>query len=388
MAHKISNRSNSGQTKATRENKIKSKVVRYAVVGLGYIAQDAILPAFANATKNSELRALVTDDPVKAKRLGEKYDVPLTYTYEELDLCLKSGEIDAVYIALPNAMHRAYATAAANAGIHVLCEKPMAMDELECQAMITAAEDGGVKLMIAYRLHFESANLRAIEIVESGKIGKPRTFNAMFSQQVATGNVRLNRELGGGPVWDMGIYCINAARYLFQSEPEEVIAFAASSDDERFREVDESVTATLRFPESRLATFTCSFGAADVSTYQVVGTKGDIHANPAYDYSKDLKLQVTIDGKTRETIFPKSDQFAPELIYFSDCILNNREPEPSGKEGLADVRVIRAIYDSIEDKKPIQIKATDIEARPNIKQEIHSPAIPEPEMVHAEAPSK
>ncbi len=362
--------------------------VRYAVVGLGYISQDATLPAFYNARKNSEVRALVTDDPVKARRLSDKYNVPFFYSYDEFDLCLKSGEIDAVYIALPNSMHHAYAIAAANAGVHVLCEKPMAMDETQCQSMIDTAQESGVKLMIAYRLHFERANLSAVEAIRSGKIGKPRIFSSTFTQQAASGNIRLKRGLGGGPVWDVGIYCINATRYLFQAEPEEVFAFATTSDDERFREVEESVTAVLRFPDARLATFTCSFGAADVSEFQVVGTRGNLRADPAYDFAQGLQLKVTVNGKSRESVFPKSDQFAPELLYFSDCILKDREPEPSGKEGLADVRIIRAIYESIESGKRVSIERTDMEARPTVEQEIHSPAVARPVLVHAQSPSK
>lgn len=362
--------------------------VRYAVVGLGHISQDATLPAFFNARKNSEVRALVTVDPVKARRLSNKYGVPLFYSYEEFDLCLKSGEIDAVYIALPNSMHQAYAVAAANAGIHVLCEKPMAMDETECQAMVNAAEENGVKLMIAYRLHFERANLSAVEAIRSGKIGNPRIFSSVFTQQVAPGNIRLKRELGGGPVWDVGIYCINAARYLFRAEPDEVFAFQATGEDERFREVEEGVTAVLRFPEDRLATFTCSFGASDVSEFQVVGTKGNLRADPAYDFAQGLQLKVRVNGTTRESVFPKSDQFAPELLYFSNCILNSKDPEPSGKEGLADVRIIRAIYQSIETRKIVHLKPTAIEIRPTLAQEIHRPAVPQPELVHAQSSSR
>jgi predicted dehydrogenase len=370
-----------------RQKRDRNKV-RYAVVGLGYISQDATLPAFSNARKNSEVRALVTADPIKARRLSEKYDVPFFYPYEEFDLCLKSGEIDAVYIALPNSMHHAYAVAAANAGIHVLCEKPMALDETECKSMITAAEENGVKLMIAYRLHFERANLNAIEAIRSGKIGQPRIFSSVFTQQVSSGNIRLKRELGGGPVWDVGIYCVNAARYLFQSEPEEVFAFQATGNDERFSEVEESVTAVLRFPDARLATFTCSFGASDVSEFQVVGTKGNLRADPAYDFSQGLQLKITVNGKTRESVFPKSDQFAPELLYFSDCILNNRNPEPSGKEGLADVRIIRAIYESMDTRKPVSIQQTEIERRPRISQEINRPPVLKPQLVRAASPSR
>ena len=368
-------------------HKDSNKKVRYAVVGLGYISQDAVLPAFPHARQNSELRALVTQDPVKARKLSKKYDVPVVYSYEEYDRCLKSGEIDAVYIALPNSMHHAYAVAAANAGIHVLCEKPMAMDETECESMITAAEENGVKLMIAYRLHFERANLNAIKAIRSGRIGKPRIFSSVFTQQVPAGNIRLSRDLGGGPIGDLGIYCINASRYLFRAEPEEVFAFEASSDDERFREVEESVTAILRFPDACLATFTCSFGAADVSEFQIVGGKGTLRADPAYGYSGGLKLKVTVDGSSRESIFPKSDQFAPELLYFSDCVLNNHDPEPSGKEGLADVRIIHAIAESIQTKRPVRVKRMEIEKRPSPDQEIHRPPVHKPEIVHAQSPS-
>lgn len=364
------------------------QIVRYAVVGLGYISQDAILPAFAHARENSELRALVTQDPVKARKLSRKYEVPLHYSYDEYDRCLKSGEIDAVYIALPNTMHHAYAVAAANAGIHVLCEKPMAMDETECLSMISAAEENGVKLMIAYRLHFERANLNAIRAIRSGRIGKPRIFSSVFTQQVPEGNIRLKKDLGGGPLGDVGIYCINAARYLFQAEPEEVFAYEATSDDQRFREVEESVTAVLRFPGARLATFSCSFGASDVSEFQIVGTKGNLRADPAYSHHNGLKLQVTVGGASRDSIFPRSDQFAPELLYFSNCILNNREPEPSGKEGLADVRIIRAITESIETHRPVRVKPTAIESRPGPEQEIRRPPVPKPEIVHAHSPSR
>jgi len=194
------------------------------VVGLGYISQVAVLPAFANAKENSQLTAIVSGDPEKLRRLSRKYNVRRTYSYEQYTDCLESGEIDAVYIALPNHMHAAYTRSAAQLGIHVLCEKPMAMDETECEGMIAAAQSGGAKLMIAYRLHFERGNLQAVQAVNSGKIGEPRIFNSIFSQQVKAGNSRLVRDVGGGALYDMGAYCINAARYLFRAEPLEVFA--------------------------------------------------------------------------------------------------------------------------------------------------------------------
>ena len=205
-----------------RQSKSSSKI-RYAVVGLGHIAQVAVLPAFKNS-KNSELVAIVSGESEKLKKLGKKYRLDHVYSYQDYDRAL--SEVDAVYIAVPNHLHREYAVRAANAGVHVLCEKPMAVTEEECKAMIDAAEQNQVKLMIAYRLHFEAGNLEAIRLAESGKLGDLRIFTSEFAQQVTEDNVRVTEatERGGGPVYDMGVYCINAARYLFRAEPTEIFA--------------------------------------------------------------------------------------------------------------------------------------------------------------------
>lgn len=378
------------RTDSLRDGRIrqrKRRNIRYAVVGLGHIAQVAVLPAFAHAKRNCELRALVTDDSTKARQLSKRYGVPFTYSYDAYDQCLHSGEVDAVYIALPNSMHHAYAMSALEAGIHVLCEKPLAIDEAQCEAMIDATAQSGAKLMTAYRLHFDKANLQAVEIVRSGKLGTPRLFTSTFGMQVRPDNIRLKLALGGGPLWDLGIYCVNAARYLFRDEPEEVFAFEATGPDRRFREVEESVSAILRFPEARTASFTCSFGSTDVSAYEIVGTKGSLRADPAYEYAEGLKFRVTVEGKSREYKFGKSDQFAPELLYFSDCILTGKEPEPSGKEGLADVRIIQAIYRSVETGQPVKIESTEREKRPTAQQQIRRPPVQKPELVRAKSAS-
>jgi len=237
-------------------------------------------------------------------------------------------------------------------------------------------------------LHFEEANLKAIEIIKSGKIGEPRLFNSVFSQQVKDkDNIRLKGEMGGGPLYDMGIYCINAARYLFQEEPIEVTAFSANNGEERFATVDEMTSCIMRFPGEKLATFTSSFGQSDASVYQVWGTEGNIKLDPAYELAEPLKYTVTIKGKSRETELPKRDHFAPELLYFSDCIINDQEPEPSGKEGLADVRIIRALYQSAEKGRPIKLTETEVDNRPSAKQQIVRPGVSKPDMVNAKSPS-
>ena len=367
-----------------------SRKVRYAVVGLGHIAQVAVLPAFAHATENSDLVALVSDDPEKLEKLGRRYKVKAGYSYDRFEDCLGSGEVDAVYIALPNHLHREYTERAAQAGVHVLCEKPMAVTEEDCLAMIRVAEENGVKLMVAYRLHFEEANLKAIDLVQSGRLGEPRLFDSVFTMQVKEGDIRLNpRELGGGPLYDIGVYCINAVRNLFGAEPMEVLAFSANNCDPRFQQCEEMTSAILRFPgRERLASFTVSFGAADVSNYRVVGTKGDLVMDPAYEYAEELKQRVTVNGRTRERVFPKRDQFAPELISFSECVLTGGAPESSGWEGYADVRVVRALYRSVETGQPVILEPFSKEDRPSLDQELRRPPVRKPELVNTKAPSE
>lgn len=366
---------------------ISRRKVRYAVVGLGHIAQVAVLPAFSNAA-NSELFALVSGNTDKLEKLGKKYRLEHLYSYADYSRALSN--VDAVYLALPNHLHREYAVRAAAAGVHVLCEKPMAVTVEDCRAMIEAAKQNHAKLMIAYRLHFEAGNLEAIRTARSGKLGDLRVFASEFSQQVADHNIRVSESVarGGGPVYDMGVYCINAARYLFGSEPTEVFATSANNGDERFRHVDEMTSVVMRFPQERLATFTCSFGAADIGRYCLMGTKGVLRADPAYEYAFPLKQQLTLGEKTRTKTFAKQDQFAAELVYFSDCVLKDKEPEPSGLEGLADVRIVQAIYESARTKRAVRIPDLPNKKRLTVHQEIHRPAHGKPRMVEVKPPSR
>jgi len=361
--------------------------IRYAVVGLGHIAQNAILPAFAHAKSNSELAAIVSDDPVKLRAMSRQYGVENCFSYDDYDLCLRSGEIDAVYIALPNNLHQNYCIRAAEAGIHVLCEKPLATTEEECHNIIKSCAEHDVKLMTAYRLHFERGNLEAIEIVRSGKIGEPRIFNSVFTMQVQKGNIRTQSEYAGGTLYDIGIYCINAARYIFGDEPTEGFCLSAAGSDSRFKSIEEMTSAILRFPKERLACFTASFGAADTADFEIVGTKGRLRACQAYDYSTPVTLEVIVGDRTQRKLYPLRDQFAPELIYFSDCILKNRQPEPSGVEGLRDVHIIRSLYRSVKTHAPVGIEQIQRQQYPSLKQEIHRPRVVKPKLVHVSAPT-
>jgi glucose-fructose oxidoreductase len=341
-----------------------------------------VLPAFANARRNSVLTALVSSNAVKRAELSKKYQLEKTYSYEQYDECLRSG-IDAVYIALPNHLHCDYAVRAARAGVHVLCEKPLAISEEECERMARAARESGVKLMTAYRLHFERANLEAGEIARSGRIGEPKLFTSTFCTPVAPGDIRARRETGGGTFWDIGIYCINAARSLFRDEPIEVLA----STTGRLGEVEETASAVLRFPGERSAAFTCGFGTQKVSEYRLAGDKGDLAVEPAYEYAVALRHRLTIDGETRERRFARRDQFAPELLYFSDCVLQNHQPEPGANEGLADVRVIRALYQSAETGRPVELAPFQKHEWPSLEQEIRRPPVDKPEVINATPPA-
>ena len=361
--------------------------IGFALVGLGHIAQVAILPGFAHA-RNAKLVALVSSDATKLQKLGAQHGIGQLYSYDEFDECLKNPLVEAVYLALPNDLHFEYATRAARAGKHILCEKPLALNSAESLGMIRAAESNRVKLMTAYRLHFEPANLATIELVRSGAIGEVRYFNSSFSYNLTDkDNIRLKFARGGGPVYDIGTYCVNAARYLMRDEPERVAGMLTRSADPRFNEVEETASALLRFPRGRLASFIVSFGAATVSRYEIVGTEGRVVLEPAYDYSVELQQMVTIGDKTETKTFPRTDQFGGQIEAFADCIRNNREPEPSGREGLADVRIIDAIFTSSARGRHVNFAPFKKTVRPTSKQVKRKAAIKrKPKVVGAESP--
>jgi glucose-fructose oxidoreductase len=359
--------------------------IRYAVVGLGHIAQVAVLPAFAHATRNSQLAAVVSGDRTKRREIAKRYGIEQRFGYDAYDECLRA--VDAVYIALPNSMHAEYTVRAARAGVHVLCEKPMAVTVEQCRQMITACRKANVELMIAYRLHFETLNLSAIEAARRGDLGELKYFNSSFSMTVRRGNIRTKRSYGGGTLYDIGVYCINAARNLFRAEPSEVSAVSINSGLASLSEIDETTAATLRFGNDQLATFVTSFRAADVAAYRIVGTKGHLHADPAYEYAEGLEYTLTRDGKKMQKSVGKRDQFGPELVYFSDCVLNHRTPEPSGEEGLQDVRIVQALYKSAASGKPVSIPPSARDVRPTIRQRITRPGVRKPQLVKVQSAS-
>ena len=224
-------------------------------------------------------------------------------------------------------------------------------------------------------------------MARSGKLGNLRLFNSVFTMQVREGDIRVKAKLGGGSLYDIGVYCINAARYVFQANPTKVSACTVKGTDRRFRDVDEMTTAWLEFPGDRLATFVCSFGAADNSAYDVVGTKGRVRLDPAYEYVGELRQDLVLNGKSRSHRYEAGDQFAPELLYFSDCVLNDRHPEPSGLEGLIDVAIVEALYRSAKTGRSVSLSLPDKKQWASHHQVMKRPPVQKPTLVRVKSPS-
>jgi glucose-fructose oxidoreductase len=255
--------------------------------------------------------------------------------------------------------------------------------------MMEAAEENDVRLMVAYRLHFEHLNLEVADLVRTGAIGEPRIFSSVFSQVVKEDDIRLDSwEKGGGSAFDMGVYCINAARNLFREEPIEVLASNGVGKDARFERCDETTAAVLTFPSGRIAQFCSSFGAVRSGDYRVTGTTGEVVVYNAYDYAKEMSYELRAEGGDhRKRTVAKRDQFGPELEYFAECVSERREPEPNGLEGYADVRIVRAIHAAANTGRRVSLDPIVRCRRPTQQQARWQPGIEKPEEINAEGPS-
>lgn len=333
----------------------QKKKIRYAVVAGGQISQQAFMPGIGR-TDNSELAALVTGDPAKADKLAKLYGIK-AWSYEQYGDLLKSGEIDAVYVATPNFLHMQYAVPALEAGIHVLLEKPMASSVEDAEAILAAQKKSGAKLMIAYRLHHEPGTVEMVTRARNNEFGELRSFVSTFAQNVKEANSRGHNGYWGGPVPDMGTYPLNAVRNLFGQEPVSVHAVGTKTPERGFN-FHDTVAVTLRFPGERVAQFTVSYATASSEAFHLVGTKASIHASPCFMFGAKVGIayvETTSEG-SREHSFDPVEQFGNETQYFSDCILNDRHPEADGEEGLMDMRVLAAVERSLETGETVTLE--------------------------------
>jgi predicted dehydrogenase len=364
--------------------------VRYAMVGLGDIAQEDMMPAVEH-TGNSEISALITSDDLKARELGEKYKISNLYSYEQFESAVQSKTFDAIYLATPNWRHAEFILPALKAGIHVLVEKPLEVSTEKCRQILDAEHASVAKLMVAYRLHFEPGTLDTIEKIRSGALGELVLFASTFSQLVKPSNHRVQNGELAGPVLDMGPYPVNAARYVFEDEPEEVVSAVGVKHPESGYKQDffDTVAVTLRFPENRLAQFNLSYYGNPTNSLVVVGTEGTLELNPSYTFGKGLNQKMTIGDKTEEQSFKNTDHFGGEMKYFSDCVLNGERPEPDGEEGYADVRVLEGILIGLKTGQPVTLppfhRYHHIDTE---EQEMKLGAVSTPELVHASNPGR
>jgi predicted dehydrogenase len=329
----------------------EEKKLGYCIVGLGRISMQHFMPA-TKTSDRARVVALVSGHRDKADKEAEKYGIPAKniYSYDNYDAIADNKGIDAVYIALPNSMHAEYTIRAAKAGKHVLCEKPMATSVRDSQEMISACRKANRKLMIAYRCQFEPLNLRAIQMIRDGKLGRIQAIESANGFNIRPNEWRLNGKLaGGGPLMDVGVYSLNACRFLTGEEPGDIKADSSVIDhDGRFQEVEENLSWTMKFPSGVVASCNTTYGCSMPGFYRVHGSQGMIHMEPAFSY-EGIRLTARIQGEPPiDEPNPERDpaQFVREADHLADCVRENREPKPNGDEGLKDMKIMMEIYKS------------------------------------------
>ncbi len=337
-----------------------SRKLGYAIVGLGSYGLGVIIPQLANCT-HSRLAAVVSGDPVKAAQTARRHGVSdhAIYSYDDFDRLRDNPDVDIVYVCLPNSMHAEYTIRAARAGKHVMCEKPMATSVAECEAMIAACRQANRKLMIGYRCHFEPFNLEAMRRARAGEAGKIRYVRSEHGFiQRSPDAWRLKRSLaGGGSLMDMGIYSLQAARYMTGEEPVAVTARESTDRrDPRFIEVEDMIDWTLEFPSGAIAGCQSMY-SANQNRILLMGDRGRIELEPATRYD-GIRMWVGEDGREHTVTpapAPARNQFVGQLDHLAQCVVSGGEPIVSGEEGLRDMRIVEAIYRSVREGRTVRL---------------------------------
>ncbi len=339
------------------------KRIGYAIVGLGHLALEEVLPAFG-ACEKSKVTALVSGDRTKALTVAKQYGVPekSIYDYQNFDSIKNNPDVDVVYIILPNSMHAEFTIRSAKAGKHVLCEKPMANSVAECEQMIKACEDAKRKLMIAYRIQYEPNNTEIKKMIREEKYGKVKNIVAVNGQNIGDPSQwRLNKQLaGGGSLPDVGIYCLNTVRFLIGEEPVEVYAqISTDTNDPRFKEVEDVVDFQLTFPSGLRAMCGTSYSHHQSRNYRVYAERAFFGMDPAFAYGGLQMYRSFAQDELEIYETPKrtpKNQFALEMDHMSDCVRSDKKPFTPGEEGLQDMKIIEALYLSARENRPVQLK--------------------------------
>ncbi|MFN7998212.1 MAG: Gfo/Idh/MocA family oxidoreductase [Bryobacteraceae bacterium] len=334
--------------------------VGYALVGLGAISQQAVLPAFGHS-RNARLVAVVSGDQQKAAKLAGEFGAPRHYSYGEFGICLGNPSVEAVYIATPPGEHARYAIAAARAKKHVICEKPLATTVEDCRRMVRACREQGVRFMTAYRKYFEPGSVALKKLISGGELGRIDVIQTAFTEFRPAGDATpgwmLTRKMaGGGPLMDIGIYCVNTSRWLVGEDPVEASAVSWSRDRKRFKHVEEGIAFRLHFPSGIVLQGTATWGSVLASFVQIHGEKGWASLSPAFAFEEERRLTGKIGGKWFEHEYTAIDEFALELDAFADCIRNGHDPEPDGEQGMRDIVILDAIYRAAKQGRRVAIR--------------------------------
>jgi predicted dehydrogenase len=328
------------------------KKLGVALVGLGRLSTNQIAPALQK-TRNCRLAGIVTGTPSKAAEWKAKYNIPdkNIYDYKSMKDMAKNKDIDIVYVVTPNALHLEHALAAAAAGKHVYCEKPMEISVDRCQQMIDGVKKAGKMLGVGYRCQFDPNHLECVRLAKEKVLGEVKAIDANFGFAIGDPSEwRLKRDLaGGGPLMDVGIYCLQTARMLTGEEPVWISASTVTTDPVKFKEVEESVMWQAKFPSGVIVNSMSTYNANGFQGFRAATTKGWFGMDPAYYYGGNRGRRS--DGP--EINIPVPDQFQIELEDFADCIINKRQTRVSGEMGLTDVKYLMAIYDSAKKGHPV-----------------------------------
>jgi predicted dehydrogenase len=336
------------------------KRVGYAVVGLGGISQVAVLPAFAHS-KKANLVAVVSGDKKKATKYAQEFGASQACTYDEFSQCLENPLVDAVYIATPPGEHEKYAVAAAKAGKHVISEKPLAATVKQARNMVNTCRRHNVLFMTAYRKYFEPSSLALKKTITSGELGKIDIIHTLFSEFRPLGDnspawLFSKKLCGGGPLTDLGVYCINTTRWLVDEDPIAATGISWVRDKRRYKEVEEGVAFRLDFKSGIVLQGTAAYSAVFTSFVNVLGQKGWAQLAPAFAFEEERRLSGKVGGKWFDKTFPAMDEFVLEIDEFADCIREGREPEPTGEQGMRDIIIIDAIYRAVKQRRSVAIK--------------------------------
>ena len=329
--------------------------LRWGILSTANIASKALVPALCE-TAVSDLVAVASRDEARARRWADEHDIPQPYgSYEAL---LSDDKIDAVYIPLPNHLHREWTIKAAEAGKHVLCEKPLGLTADECREMFDACRQNDVVLMEAFMYRYHPQFRRLKELVSSGAVGEPSLVRASFSFPLASFNrpadIRWQPEMGGGSLMDVGCYSVNVARALFDDDP--VRVFARSYQHPDFPPVDAGLQGILEFPDDRAAVIDSSFLINAQQTAEISGPSGLIRAQGIFNPpSPIVYLEISEGTETRTETFDPRYRFHRQVEHFTACVREGRPPETDGERAVGNMRTIEALLESARTGQPVDL---------------------------------